>query len=119
MAGTDQLDLLSLQPAQRIHVGGQRAAVGRDEGRALAEDEIAAEADAVLGQEASVVGGVARRRKRTQAAVLLAVAYKDPPAPETLGAGRVIAVAVGEQDEADPAALLGGDANRIEMSSVV
>ena len=35
VAGADQLDRLGLQQAQRVHVGGQRAAVGRDEGRAL------------------------------------------------------------------------------------
>ncbi len=73
VAGADQLDRLGLHAAQRVHVGGERAAVGRDEGRALAEHEVAAEADAVGGQQADVVGGVAGGRDRAQAAVLLAV----------------------------------------------
>ena len=43
------------QALERVEVGGQRAAVGRDEGRALAEDEIAAEADVAQKEEDVVV----------------------------------------------------------------
>ena len=81
--------------AQRVHVGGERAAVGRDEGRALAENEVAAEADAVRGEEADVVGGVAGGGERAQAGVLLAVGGQDRLDPEPLGPGRVVAVASG------------------------
>ena len=87
VAGTDQLDRLGLEQAQRVHVGGERAAVGRDEGRALAEHQVAAEADAVAGQEADVVGGVAGRGERAQPTVLLSAAVgstgldAEPPPP--------------------------------------
>ena len=97
MAGADQLDRLRLQQPQRVHVGGEGAAVGRDEGRAGAEHQVAAEADAVGGQKADVVGGVAGGGERAQAAVLLAVAGQDDlRTPQPLRARRcVVAVACG------------------------
>ena len=89
VAGADQLDRLGLEQPQRVHVGGERAAVGRDEGRALAEHQVAAEADAVGGQEADVVGGVAGGGEGAQAGVLLAVGRAGrTSAAQPLGARR-------------------------------
>ncbi len=62
-----------------------------------------------------MVGGVAGRRQRPQAAVLLAVAGQHHLGAEPLRPVRVVAVAVRQQDEADPAALLGRGAHRVEM----
>ena len=56
-----------LQAPQRIEVGGQRAAAGRDEHAALAEHRVAAEHDAAR-QQRDVVGGVARRRDHLERA---------------------------------------------------
>jgi hypothetical protein len=119
VAGTDQLDRLSLEQPQRFHVGRQRAAVGRDEGGAFSQHEVAAEADAVPGQKADVVGGVAGGRKSAQAAVLLSPRGQYGLAPEPFGASGVIAVTVGEQDQSDPAALLRRGAHRVEVADVV
>ncbi len=60
VAGADQLDRLGLHAGQRFHVGDQRATVGRDEGRALPEHQVAAEADPVRRR----AGRRGRRRGR-------------------------------------------------------
>ena len=66
-----------------------------------------------------MVGGVAGGGEGAQAGVGLAVGGQHDLDPELLGAGGVVAVAVGEQDGADPAALLGRGPDRLEVAGVV
>ena len=66
-----------LQERQRVHEGGERVAARRHDRRAEAEDEVAAEADAGLGQEADVVLGVAGGGEDAQREVLLAAGGQD------------------------------------------
>ncbi len=114
----DQVEVLRLQEGERIHVGGEGAAAGRDDGRAEAEDEVAGEADAA-GEEGDVVGRVPGRRHRQQAEVLLAVLGEDDLDLQLLGARRVVGVGMGQQHAPDPAPLDPGGADRIEVPGVL
>ncbi len=108
-----------LQQPQRVHVGGKGAAAGRDDGRAEPEHEVAAEADAALAEEADVVGGVAGGGEDAQAGVVLAAGRQHHLGAEPVGAGGVVAVGVGEQDQADAAALARGGADRLQVALVL
>jgi uncharacterized delta-60 repeat protein len=119
VAGRHQLDLLALEQAQRIHVGGERAIAGRDDRRAEPEHEVAAEADAVLAEEADVVGGVAGGGEDAQAGVGLAALGEHDLGAEPVGAGGVVAMRVGEQDEPDPAAVGRRNPDRLQVSLVL
>ncbi len=66
-----------------------------------------------------MVGGVAGGRQRSQGAVGLAVGGRDHLGAEPRGAVGVVAVGVGQQHGADPASILGGGANRLEVTGVV
>ena len=118
MAGGDQVEVARLQEGERVHVGGEGAAAGRDDGRAEAEDEVAGEADAA-GDEGDVVGRVPGRRHRQQSEVLLAVLGEDDLDLELLGAGRVVGVGVGQQHAPDPAPLGRRCADRLQVRGVL
>ena len=100
MAGAQQLQVELLDPVERIEVGRERAAVGRHERRALAEDQIAGEADAVQ-QEAHVILGVAGRGHHLERPGL------HHRRVEHRQRRRVVAVGMGQEDAPEPAATLG------------
>ena len=116
--GADDLDPEHPQPPQRAEVAAQRAGVGIDEDRALAQDGVAREADAAR-DVGEVVGRVAGRGDGAQWAELLAVL--DAHVGALVARGRhghaarapaqlvdgldVVEVVVRHGDAADPAAV--------------
>ena len=66
-----------------------------------------------------MVGGVAGGGEDAQAAVGLAAGREHDLGPEPIGAGGVVAVGVGEQDQPDAAALGGRGADRLEVPLVL